>query len=62
MVQTVLKPHNLDPVVQKDLVAAPLHMEDTENLSLEKFIDRGYQEDPLPNHVLQLLADGTVKD
>ena len=59
---TVLKPHNLDLAVQKDLVAAPLHIEEPENeenLSLEELIDRGYQEDPLPNRVLQLLADGT---
>lgn len=27
MVQTILKPHNLDPAVKKDLVPAHLHME-----------------------------------
>ena len=32
MVQTVLKPHNLDFAVKKDLVAAPLSIEEEENL------------------------------
>lgn len=59
MVQTVLKPHNLDLVLQKDLVAAPLLIEETENLLLEELIDRSYQEDPLPIRMLQLLANGT---
>ena len=61
MVQTVLKPHNLDSAVRKDLVAAPLVIEGEENLddlTLEQLIDRGYEQDPLPNRVLQLLADG----
>lgn len=60
MVQTILKPHNLDPEVQKDLVMTFLHMkeiENKENPSLEKLINCGYQEDPLPNCVLQLLAN-----
>ena len=61
MVQTVLKPHNLDSAVKKDLVAALLVIEEEENLddlTLEQFIDRGYEQDPLPNQVLQLLANG----
>ena len=61
MVQTVLKPHNLDSAVKKDLVAAPLVIEEEENLddlTLEQLIDRGYEQDPLPNRVLQLLANG----
>ncbi len=61
MVQTVLKPHNLDSAMKKDLVAAPLVIEGEENLddlTLEQLIDRGYEQDPLPNRVLQLLANG----
>ena len=61
MVQTVLKSHNLDSTVKKDLVVAPLVIEGEENLddlTLEQLIDRGYEQDPLPNRVLQLLADG----
>ena len=61
IVQTVLKPHNLDSTVKKDLVAAPLVIEGEENLddlTLEQLIDCGYEQDPLPKQVLQLLADG----
>ena len=61
MVQTVLKPHNLDSAVKKNLVAAPLVIEIKENLddlTLKQLIDRGYDQDPLPNRVLQLLANG----
>ena len=46
MVQTVLKPHNLDSAVKKDLVAARLVIEREENLddlTLEQLIDRGYE-------------------
>lgn len=57
MVQIVLKPHNLEFVIQKDLIAAPLHIKEIKKLLLEELIDHGYQEDPLPNHVLQLLVD-----
>ena len=32
MVKTVLKPHNLDSAMKKDLVAAPLVIEEEENL------------------------------
>ena len=32
MVETILKPHNLDSAVKKDLVAAPLVIEEKENL------------------------------
>ena len=62
IVQTVLKLHNLDSTVKKDLFAAPLVIEREENLddlTLEQLIDRGYEQDPLPNQVLQLLANGT---
>ena len=61
MAQTILKSHNLDPVVQKDFIATLLYMKKTENkenLSLEEFINQKYQEDPLPNHVFQLSANG----
>ena len=61
MVQTVLKPHNLDSAVKKDLVAALLVIEGKENLDdliLKQLIDRGYEQKLLPNRVLQLLADG----
>ena len=47
--------------MKKDLVAAPLVIEKEENLddlTLEQLIDRGYKQDPLPNRVLQLLANG----
>lgn len=60
----VLKSHNLDFVVKKGFVAAPLHMKKTEivenkeNLSLEEIIDYGYQENPLANRILQRLANG----
>ena len=60
MVETVLKPHNLDSAVKKDLVAAPLVIEEEENLddlTLEQLIDRGYEQDLLSNRVLQLLAN-----
>ena len=60
MVQTVLKPYNLDSTVKKDLIAAPLIIEGEENpndLTLEQLIDHGYEQDPLPNRVLQLLAN-----
>ena len=46
IVQTVLKPHNLDFAMKKDLVAAPLVIEEEENLddlTLEQLIDRGYE-------------------
>ena len=61
MVRTVLKPHNRDSVVKKDLVATPLVIEEEENLddlTLEQFIDRGYKQDSLPNRVLKLLVNG----
>ena len=61
MVQTVLKPHNLDSAVKIDLVATPLVIEGEENLDnliLEQLIDHGYEQDSLPNQVLQLLANG----
>ena len=61
MVQTVLKFHNLDSAVKKDLVAAPLVIEGEENLDdliLEQLINRSYEQDLLPNRVLQLLANG----
>lgn len=58
MIQTILKSHKLDPEVQKDLVAAPLYMEKMENPSLEELINCRYQEDLLPNRVLQFLANG----
>lgn len=61
MVQIVLKPHNLDSAIKKNLVATPLIIKGEENLDdliLEQLIDRGYEQDPLPNRVLQLLADG----
>ena len=60
IVQTVLKPHNLDSAVKKDLVATLLVIEREENLddlTLEQLIDRGYEQDPLPNRVFQLLAN-----
>ena len=60
MVQTILKPHNLNFVIKKDLVAAPLIIEGEENLddlTLEQLIDYSYEQDPLPNWVLQLLAN-----
>ena len=60
MVQTILKPYNLDSAVKKDLVAAPLVIEREENLddlTLEQLIDPGDEQDPLPNRVLQLLAN-----
>ena len=46
MVRTVLKPHNLDIAMKKDLVAALLVIEIEENLddlTLKQFIDRGYE-------------------
>ncbi|WP_375449187.1 hypothetical protein [uncultured Nostoc sp.] len=55
IVQTVLKPHNLDFAVKKDLVATPLVIEGEENLddlTLEQLIDRGYEPNSLPNQVL----------
>ena len=61
IVQTVLKPYNLDSAVKKNLVAALLVIEGEENLddlTLEQLIDCSYKQDPLPNRVLQLLADG----
>ena len=61
IVQTVLKPYNLDSAVKKDLVAAPLVIkgeENLDNLTIEQLSDRGYKQDPLPNQVLQLLANG----
>ena len=61
MVQTVLKPHNLDSAMKKDFVATPLVIEgegNRDNLTLKQFIDRDYEEDLLPNRVLQLLVNG----
>ena len=46
MVQTVLKPHNLDSAMKKNLVAAPLVIKREENLddlTLEQLIDHGYE-------------------
>ena len=46
MVQIVLKSHNLDSAVKKELVVAPLVIEGEQNLNdltLELFIDRGYE-------------------
>ena len=46
MVQTVLKPYNLDFAMKKDFIAAPLVIEEKENLddlTLEQLIDRGYE-------------------
>ena len=60
MVQIVLKPHNLNSAMKKDLVAAPLIMKGKENLddlTLEQLIDHGYKQDLLPNRVLWLLAN-----
>ena len=54
MVQTVLKPHNLNSAMKKDLIATPLVIEGEENLddlTLEQLIDRGYKQDFLPNQV-----------
>ena len=48
--------------MKKDLVAALLVIkgeENLDNLTLEQLIDRGYEQDPLPKQVLQLLADRT---
>ena len=61
MVQIVLKPHNLDSTVKKDLIATPLVIEGEENLddlTLKQLIDRGYKQNLLPKQVLQLLANG----
>ena len=55
MVQTVLKPHNLDSDLKKDLVTTPLVIkreENQDNLTLEQLIDRGYEQNCLPNRVL----------
>ena len=55
MVQTVLKPHNLNSAMKKDLVTALLVEEEEENqdnLILKQLIDRGYEQDPLPKQVL----------
>ena len=52
MVQKVLKPHNLDSNMKKDLVTAPLVIKREENLNdltLEQLIDHGYEQDRLPN-------------
>ena len=41
--------------MKKNLVAALLGIEEEENLddlTLEQLIDRGYEQDPLPNQVL----------
>lgn len=57
----VLKPYNLDLTMQKELVATSSIIEKLENkndLTLEEFIDSGHQKNLLPNHVLQLLANG----
>ena len=55
IVQTVLKPHNLDFAVKKDLVAALLVIEGEKNLddlTLEQLIDRDYEQDLLLNQIL----------
>ena len=60
MIQTVLKPHNLDFAMKTDFVAAPLVIkkeENLDNLTLEQLIDYGYEQDFLPNQVLQLLRN-----
>ena len=60
MVWTVLKPHNLDSAVKKNLVAALLVIkreENLEDLTLEQLIDYGYEQNPLLNQVLQLLTN-----
>ena len=66
MVQAVLKPHNLDSTVKKDLVATLVveREENPDNLTLAQLIVRGYEQDLLPNQVLQLLAnrDNYLKD
>ena len=59
IVQTILKSHNLDFAVKKDLVATLLVMEGEENLddlTIKQVIDRGYEQNTLPKRVLQLLA------
>ena len=46
IVQTVLKSHNLDSAVKKDLFTAPLVIEGEENLddlTLEQLIDHDYE-------------------
>ena len=55
IVQKVLKPHNLDSAVKKNLVAPLLVIKGEENLddlTLEQLIDRSYEQNPLPNRVL----------
>lgn len=56
----VLKPHNLDIAIKKNLIIVFLHIKKTKNiekknLTLKNLINCGYQEDSLPNCVLQLL-------
>ena len=61
MVQTVLKPHNLDSAMKNNLVVASLIIKGKKNLddlTLEQLIDYGYEQHLLPNRVLQLLANG----
>ena len=46
--------------MKKDFVVAPLILKGEENLddpTLEQLINHGYEQDPLPNRILQLLAD-----
>ena len=46
IVQTILKPHNLDSAIKKNLIAASLVIEGEENLdnlTLKQLIDRGYK-------------------
>ena len=62
MVQTVIKPYNLNFVMKKDFIAAPLVIKEEENLNdliLEELINGGYEQDPLLKWVLQLLANET---
>ena len=61
IVQTVLKPHNLDSAMKKHLITAPLVIEGEENLdniTLEQLIDCDYEQNLLPNRVLHLLVNG----
>ena len=62
MFQTDWKSHNLNFAVKKNYIAAPLVIEREENLNnltLKQLIDHSYEQNPLPNQVLQLLADGS---
>lgn len=60
MDQTVSKLRNLDFVMKKDHVVVLLVMKGEKNLNdltLKRLIDRGYEQDSLPNRVLHLLTD-----